>query len=60
MPRKTIKPDPWMVVDRPWKPRRLHLEGGPKKETRGPLREPVGNERDLPKCQPCLKWQLDA
>ena len=60
MPRKTIKPNHWMVVDRPWKPRRLHLEGGPQKVTRGPLREPVGGERNLPKCHSCLKWQLDA
>jgi hypothetical protein len=61
-PRKKIKPDHWhwMVIDQPWKPKRLHLEDGPSKYTRGPLREPVGFERSLPKCEKCLAWQLRA
>lgn len=60
MSTKTIERDHWMVIDRPWKPRRLHLEGGPQRAARGPLREPVGGEWNFAKCQSCLKWQLDG
>lgn len=55
MPKKTIKPPDWKVVDRPWKPRRLHLEDGPTKSTRGPLRTPVGDEWNLAPCHFCLR-----
>ena len=58
MPSKTIKHDHWMVISGPRKPQRLHLEDGPSKYTRGPLREPEGGEHNLPKCQRCLGWQM--
>jgi hypothetical protein len=46
----------WMAVDQPWKPRRLHLPDGPTKATRGLLREPMGSEHRLPRCQKCLAY----
>jgi hypothetical protein len=50
-----MKPVEWAVVDAPRKPQRLHVVGGPKKRTRGPLRPPVGDEHRLQRCEPCLR-----
>ena len=44
----------WWVIDAPKAPARLHLVGGPAKVTRGPLREPIGHEHALPRCERCV------
>jgi hypothetical protein len=54
---KRLQPDEWGVINGKREPKVLHLEGGPQRKSRGPLREPVGDEWNLRKCKSCLQSQ---